>query len=569
MSESNRERARPRHQAIRKKTAGVVFLSTALAVLVTGGVSLWDTYGLLQERIEDIHPVVLAWNREAVTSWNQHARDDIARLALRDGFRSWRASGKSARDERADRLLRDSLRGDHSFAALLLLDAEGHVRASAGSGTDLTALRDALAQRSAVESDLDEVMAAANLRRLMSAVQGPEVRMIDPGTAAPLLLASTALAGGRGSLHGLLLRDEIAARLRASLLGETGSVHLKDTDGRAVASASYARDAAASLSPASLQAEHPPRVQTFWSLDQSWVVSSALPIDDLGWTLVVQQAATSAFAPLLWQLPRMLVPGVLVILVCTLLASRISTSADDRIADLAQAFRRIAQGELDLELPANRASGDLGTVLRGFNSMVSRLRTSHTETQASLRALQEQNQAFQKQHDTLARLSVTDGLTELKNHRFFQDQLQLEIKRMSRTGKGLSMLIIDIDDFKKLNDTYGHAAGDEFLKQLSCILKESVRDTDLLARYGGEEFVIITPGTALEGAVVLAEKLRMKVGETSFIVDDTMRPRHMTVSIGVAQYTRSRTELFTAADAALYRAKAAGKDCVVHAEKEA
>jgi diguanylate cyclase (GGDEF)-like protein len=199
--------------------------------------------------------------------------------------------------------------------------------------------------------------------------------------------------------------------------------------------------------------------------------------------------------------------------------------------------------------------------------MVSQLRSSHNKTQAALRTLQEQHQAFQRQHDTLARLSVTDGLTELNNHRYFQDQLQLEIKRMARTGEGLSMLIIDIDDFKKLNDSYGHSAGDEFLKQLARILKESLRDTDLLARYGGEEFVIITPGTELEGADILVEKLRMKVRETSFIVDDSMRPRRMTISLGVAPYGRSRTELFTAADAALYRAKTAGKNCVVHAER--
>ena len=173
---------------------------------------------------------------------------------------------------------------------------------------------------------------------------------------------------------------------------------------------------------------------------------------------------------------------------------------------------------------------------------------------------------FQKQHERLTKLSVTDGLTELHNHRYFQDQLAKEIKRLGRNHEGLSILIIDIDDFKKLNDNYGHAAGDEFLKQLARILRESVRDTDMLARYGGEEFVIIATGTRLDGAQLLAEKLRTKIAETSFIVDETMRPRRVTVSIGVSEYVHSRTELFTSADAALYRAKAAGKNCVMVAE---
>ena len=129
-------------------------------------------------------------------------------------------------------------------------------------------------------------------------------------------------------------------------------------------------------------------------------------------------------------------------------------------------------------------------------------------------------------------------------------------------------MIIDIDDFRQLNDQFGHAAGDEFLKQLARILEEWVRDTDVRARYGGEEFVVLATGTNRMGAVTLAEKLRTNIAETSFIVDSSMRPRRMTVSIGVSEYNRSRTEFFTAADAALYRAKATGKNCVVAAEPE-
>jgi two-component system cell cycle response regulator len=125
------------------------------------------------------------------------------------------------------------------------------------------------------------------------------------------------------------------------------------------------------------------------------------------------------------------------------------------------------------------------------------------------------------------------------------------------------MLLVDLDDFKQLNDRLGHAAGDELLAGLARILNQSVRATDLLARYGGEEFVVLTPETDLSGAHRLAEKIRTTVAESSFILDDSLRPVRVTVSIGVAQFAGNRKAFFKAADRALYRAKDLGKNCVV------
>ena len=125
------------------------------------------------------------------------------------------------------------------------------------------------------------------------------------------------------------------------------------------------------------------------------------------------------------------------------------------------------------------------------------------------------------------------------------------------------MLMADIDDFKSLNDRFGHAAGDELLAGLARVMNEMVRDSDLLARYGGEEFVVLAPNTDLAGAYKLAEKIRINIAEHSFILDDSLRPMRVTISIGVAQYRGDRKAFFHATDRALYRAKAEGKNCVL------
>src|SRR5688572_18701649 len=111
-------------------------------------------------------------------------------------------------------------------------------------------------------------------------------------------------------------------------------------------------------------------------------------------------------------------------------------------------------------------------------------------------------------------LSITDGLTKLHNHRFFQDELARAFEESHRYQRPLSLAMIDIDFFKKVNDTYGHAVGDDVLKRVAEIYRESVRSTDLVARYGGEEFAVMMPETDLEDAMTFAEKIRSIIETT-------------------------------------------------------
>ena len=172
--------------------------------------------------------------------------------------------------------------------------------------------------------------------------------------------------------------------------------------------------------------------------------------------------------------------------------------------------------------------------------------------------------------------ATKDGLTGLVNHRHFYDRLAEEFERSRRSGAPLSLLMLDIDDFKRLNDTYGHPVGDEVLRSIGRLMQVDLRrGSDLAARYGGEEFCVILPGTPLVrqpggegaevGATALAERLRRRIADASLPIGPDGAPVRVTVSIGVASRlddTQSLDELVARADAALYAAKRAGKDRV-------
>ena len=165
--------------------------------------------------------------------------------------------------------------------------------------------------------------------------------------------------------------------------------------------------------------------------------------------------------------------------------------------------------------------------------------------------------------------AIHDGLTSLYNHTHFQALLAAEVARARRYGHSLSLLMIDVDDFKSYNDSYGHLAGNWALRRLAGILRRTARHTDFVARYGGEEFAVILPETSMRGGVDVAERMRSAVERESRAGTGFRRP--ITVSVGVASYPNDvdcskelilQRELILRADERLYQAKAAGKNGV-------
>lgn len=174
------------------------------------------------------------------------------------------------------------------------------------------------------------------------------------------------------------------------------------------------------------------------------------------------------------------------------------------------------------------------------------------------------NEILSALNKELEEISITDGLTQIFNRRYFMDRLRQEVKRVSRYGPPASILMIDIDHFKKVNDTYGHQAGDVVLSGTAQLIKGKLRETDLFARYGGEEFVLIATATEQPGALILAERLRAHIEKAEF--EHLARRIRVTVSIGLSTWNPSLKddfeELIRLADAALYRAKEQGRNRV-------
>jgi len=209
---------------------------------------------------------------------------------------------------------------------------------------------------------------------------------------------------------------------------------------------------------------------------------------------------------------------------------------------LARAAHIYARGSLAYRIPLD-SNNELGELARTFNYMAEKLESNYT---------------------VLKDMAIRDGLTGMLNHHEFQRRLLWEVKRAGRYKRGLSLLMMDIDRFKNLNDTYGHQAGDIVLKVMGEYLRNAIRSSDEAARYGGEEFALIMPETPAETAFITAQRIGAEIACLPIAVAEGVTV-NVTMSIGVATFPRdasTKEELVAVADRRMYRAKGLGRNRV-------
>ncbi|WP_339826825.1 diguanylate cyclase [uncultured Arenimonas sp.] len=292
----------------------------------------------------------------------------------------------------------------------------------------------------------------------------------------------------------------------------------------------------------------------------------------LGWTVLVRKQARQAFEPV-QELRREIFVAAIVVTVLflalgTLMARRIGAP----LHALSLAARRIQAREPGAAFPPERGyreARELTLALRGLVDDLTQHERELTDMTASLeQRVRERTQALSEANAQLEVLAMTDALTGLSNRRHFGDQLARETTRAAETGRPLSLLTMDIDRFKAINDQHGHPAGDAVLRRVALLLEEQVRGSDLLARIGGEEFAVLAVDTGLIEANQLAERLRAAIENAGSIavghasIEVTISLGVVTRRIQVGELARAPERLLAAADDALYRAKRNGRNRV-------
>lgn len=257
-----------------------------------------------------------------------------------------------------------------------------------------------------------------------------------------------------------------------------------------------------------------------------------------------------------------LIIGFMGLLAGGMLALRISHSVTGPILRLTETVEKLGKGELDTPV-ATDSGGELGILESGTQAMALRLKSMLDQLETHSHDLEEE---VMRRTEELELLSVTDELTGLFNRRYLNRSMQEELSRCLRYGTELSVCLLDVDHFKKINDFFGHQVGDRVLVSLANLLESSVRDTDIVGRYGGEEFAILMPNTSLDEALMVADKIRVFIQK---LIIPEERDHPVTVSIGVVgcieSQAKSLNELISKADRALYSAKDLGRNRVVPA----
>lgn len=366
--------------------------------------------------------------------------------------------------------------------------------------------------------------------------------------AVPIHVPSTRFLGAFTAKLNLSSMDQILRRYGPS---DSGRVYLVSSEGEIVTG--RATGSGTRLTIASMQrlTARDGSLATYRGYDGEQVVGSMRTEPTLRWSVVAEAPASLAFRQVSQLRNTMLLLVAALLVGVGLIAYFLGLFIVRPLQRLTRGASKVAAGNLDVDLPV-LSGGEVGSLTQVFNNMVVRLRVGRE-------ALDAANETLRRKNEELERLSVTDGLTGLYNRRRLMEAVNDEARRSQRLKHTFALLMVDVDHFKKYNDSFGHPAGDGVLARVAAILREATREVDLVARYGGEEFLVMLPETGMPEAQEIAERIRARIAEENF------PGRRMTVSIGVAEFPLhgdTPEQVIAAADEALYEAKREGRDKV-------
>lgn len=546
-------RISPLRRFFRLDTVRSKILAFALLVtLIPSGFTAWVSYTqnrrALEEKISQELLSASAQTAREMDVWLKERLYDLRVFAssyeVSENLAGKRA-GSSSRARLSDYL--NSVRERFSdYEELIVLDPAGRlVASSASKPRPLRLPRDWGSELSATNAVVGEAF--------WDGVLGKGILLV----AVPVQRADGSIVGALAARLNLRGAEE---GLRAFAPGTAGRAYLLGRGGNLIVSSLTSSPASmrVSIRPAIMQRllKQEGAVLTYENVSGIDVLGSLKQVPRIGWAVLTEIPVEAAYRQVrrFRDLTLAIVAGLL--LGVTAIAYRLALLIVRPLDRLTKGAAEVAEGDLAVDLPT--ATGEVGDLTYVFNHMVGRLRESRQQLDAVNEMLRERN-------EELERLSASDSLTGLSNRRVLTQRLSEELLRSQRQNHSFTVLMLDVDHFKKYNDAHGHPAGDEVLKRVASILRTSTRAGDCTARYGGEEFAVLLSGKGAEAALQLAERIRERVMEEKFPAGS------ITISVGIAEFPHhghTAEAVISSADEALYEAKREGRNRVVCARRK-